>query len=353
MEQLQAQLKQITPLHQPSMDMAVRRWNSIAKPLNSLGLLEKTITQIAGITGSHHIDISKRCAVILCADNGVVAEGISQAGSEITALVAKSLANAQTSVTVMAKAANTDVIPVDIGIAADISVKGLHSKKIAYGTQNMLHTPAMTTIEALQAIQVGIDLAAQLKQEGYRLIATGEMGIGNTTTSSAVASVLLQTPVEKVTGKGAGLSTEGLRHKIDVIRQALQKHKPNCHDPIDVLSKVGGLDIAGMTGLFLGGAIHRVPVVIDGFVSGVAAFLAAKICPAVQPYLIPSHMSKEPAAAMILEALQLKPLIHCGLCLGEGTGAVAVIPLLEMAANIYQTMSTFTQFQMEPYQPFT
>ena len=353
MEQLQAQLKQITPLHQPSMDMAVRRWNSIAKPLNSLGLLEKTITQIAGITGSHHIDISKRCAVILCADNGVVAEGISQAGSEITALVAKSLANAQTSVTVMAKAANTDVIPVDIGIAADISIKGLRSKKIAYGTQNMLHTPAMTTIEALQAIQVGIDLAAQLKQEGYRLIATGEMGIGNTTTSSAVASVLLQTPVEKVTGKGAGLSAEGLRHKIDVIRQALQKHKPNRHDPVDVLSKVGGLDIAGMTGLFLGGAIHRVPVVIDGFVSGVAALLAAKICPAVQPYLIPSHMSKEPAAAMILEALQLKPLIHCGLCLGEGTGAVAVIPLLEMAANIYQTMSTFTQFQMEPYQPFT
>ena len=335
------------------MDMAVRRWNSIAKPLNSLGLLEKTITQIAGITGNHDIDISKRCAVILCADNGVVAEGISQVGSEITALVAQSLAASQTSVTVMAKAAKADVIPVDIGIAADISVEGLRSKKIAYGTQNMLHTPAMTKEQTLQAIQVGIDLVAQLKQEGYRLIATGEMGIGNTTTSSAIASVLLKSPVEKVTGKGAGLSSDGLRHKIDVIAQTIKKHNPNCNDPIDVLSKVGGLDIAGMTGLFLGGAIHRVPVVIDGFVSGAAALLAVNICPKVQPYLIPSHVSKEPAAAMILEALRLKPLINCELCLGEGTGAVAVFPLLEMAADIYQTMSTFEQFDMEPYQPLT
>ena len=250
MNQLQAQLEQIQPLHQPSMDMAVRRWNSIAKPLNSLGLLEKAITQIAGITGNHHIDISKRCAVILCADNGVVAEGISQVGSEITALVAQSLATSQTSVTVMAKAAKADVIPVDIGIAADISVKGLRSKKIAYGTQNMLYTPAMTKEETLQAIQVGIDLVAQLKQEGYRLIATGEMGIGNTTTSSAIVSVLLKAPVEKVTGKGAGLSSDGLRHKIDVIAQAIKKHNPNCNDPIDILSKMGGLDIAGMTGLF-------------------------------------------------------------------------------------------------------
>ena len=211
MNQLQAQLEQIQPLHQPSMDMAVRRWNSIAKPLNSLGLLEKSIIQIAGITGNYHIDISKRCAVILCADNGVVAEGISQVGSEITALVAQSLATSQTSVTVMAQAAKADVIPVDIGIASDISVKGLRCKKIAYGTQNMLYTPAMTKEQTLQAIQVGIDLVAALKQEGYRLIATGEMGIGNTTTSSAIASVLLKAPVETVTGKGAGLSSDGLR----------------------------------------------------------------------------------------------------------------------------------------------
>lgn len=217
----------------------------------------------------------------------------------------------------------------------------------------MLHTPAMTKEQTLQAIQVGIDLVAALKQEGYRLIATGEMGIGNTTTSSAIASVLLKSPVEKVTGKGAGLSSDGLRHKIDVIAQTIKKHNPNCNDPIDVLSKVGGLDIAGMTGLFLGGAIHRVPVVIDGFVSGAAALLAVNICPKVQPYLIPSHVSKEPAAAMILEALRLKPLINCELCLGEGTGAVAVFPLLEMAADIYQTMSTFEQFDMEPYQPLT
>ena len=171
--------------------------------------------------------------------------------------------------------------------------------------------------------------------------------------SKSLLRLLLKVPVEKVTGKGAGLSSDGLRHKVHVIEQAIEKHTPNCNDPIDVLSKVGGLDIAGMTGLFLGGAIHRVPVVIDGFVSGAAALLAVNICPKVQPYLIPSHVSKEPAAAMILEALRLKPLINCELCLGEGTGAVAVFPLLEMTTDIYQTMSTFEQFDMEPYQPLT
>lgn len=351
MNQLQEQLKQINPLDQAAIDIALKRWSSIAKPLNSLGLLEKTITQIAGITGNHHIDISKRCVAILCADNGVVAEGISQVGSEITALVAQNLAIAQTSVTVMADVAKTDVIPVDIGIAKDVSADKLRSHKVAYGTQNMLYTPAMTIEQTLQAIEVGIHLVETLKREGYQLIATGEMGIGNTTTSSAIVSVLLHKPVAEVTGKGAGLSSTGLLHKIEVIEQAIAKHQPNSNDPIDVLSKVGGLDIAGMTGLFLGGALHHVPVVIDGFVSGVAALLATRICPEIQPYLIPSHVSKEPAGAMILDALHLKPLINCELCLGEGTGAVAAFPLLEMAAQIYNSMSTFEQFDMDPYKP--
>ena len=253
----------------------------------------------------------------------------------------------------MAKSIDMDVFPVDIGVAEKFSFKGVADKKIRKGTENIAKNAAMTRDEAIAAVKTGIELAENCAQQGFRLVCGGEMGIGNTTTSSAIASVLLKAPVETVTGKGAGLSSDGLRHKVHVIEQAIKNHKPNCDDPMDVLSKVGGLDIAGMTGLFLGGAIHRVPVVIDGFVSGAAALLAVNICPKVQPYLIPSHVSKEPAAAMILEALRLKPLIHCELCLGEGTGAVAVFPLLEMAADIYQTMSTFEQFDMEPYQPLT
>ena len=349
MNQLQAQLEQIEPLHQPSMDMAVRRWNSIAKPLNSLGLLEKSIIQIAGITGNHHIDISKRCAVILCADNGVVAEGISQVGSEITALVAQSLAASQTSVTVMAKAAKADVIPVDIGIAADISVKGLRSKKIAYGTQNMLYAPAMTKEQTLQAIQVGIDLVAALKQEGYRLIATGEMGIGNTTTTSAVASVLLDIPVEQATGKGAGLTSAGLERKINVIKKAIEVNKPNSKDPLDVLMKLGGYDICAMTGAFLGGGMYKIPIVIDGVIACLSAYIACLINPNTIDYILPSHMGREPVARVLLEKMNLKPVIYGNMALGEGSGAVMLFPLLDMAMALYNNV-TFEEIEMKPYE---
>lgn len=334
-----------------AMAQAKRRWDSIAHPLNSLGLLEKNVVRIAGLTGDQNYAIGKRCVAVLCADNGVVAQGVTQTGSEITALVAKNLTIGDSCVCRMAKMARTDVVPVDIGICTDVEAQGLWQCKVAYGTKDMTVEPAMTRAQAVQAIETGIDLVRRLKEQGYKIIATGEMGIGNTTTSSAVASVLLGQPVEAVTGRGAGLSTEGLGRKIAAIRKAVALHGPDASDPVDVLHKVGGFDIAGMAGLYLGGALYRVPIVIDGLISAVAALCALGLCPACRCAMVASHASAEPAGRMLLDALGLEPMITAGLCLGEGTGAVAALPLLDMGYDIYHGMSTFDDIQMEGYVP--
>ena len=207
----------------------------------------------------------------------------------------------------------------------------------------------MTREQAEDAILYGMNLVKELKEEGYRLIATGEMGIGNTTTSSALLSVLLQRPVEEMTGRGAGLSSEGLKRKIDAIHRAIEVNQPDPDDPLDTLHKVGGLDIAGLVGVFLGGAHYHLPIVIDGVISGAAAFTAMKFCKTAGDYWIAAHVSKEPAGKIVLDALGKKPLITCEMCLGEGTGAVAAFPLLDMANAIYSQMSTFSEIEMEEY----
>ena len=210
----------------------------------------------------------------------------------------------------------------------------------------------MTREEAIRAIQTGIDLVGELKAQGVRIIATGEMGIGNTTTSSAVVSVLLDKPVETVTGRGAGLDSAGLRRKIAAIRRAVESNRPDPSDPIDVLSKVGGLDIAGIAGAFLGGAIHRVPVVVDGFISGTAALVALRLCPAAKCAVFASHVSAEPAGRMVLDAIGLSPMITADMCLGEGTGAVSLFPLLDMGLAVYREMRTFDAANIETYTYF-
>lgn len=222
--------------------------------------------------------------------------------------------------------------------------------KVAMGTRNMVKEPAMTREEAAKGIEAGIEMVSRLKAKGYGLLATGEMGIGNTTTSSAVASVLLDRPVEEMTGRGAGLSSDGLNRKITAIKKAIDKHQPDPKDAIDVLAKVGGLDIAGMAGVFIGGAAFGVPVVIDGFISCVAALIAQRICPTVGDYMIASHVSKEPAAHLILEALGKEAVIHGDMCLGEGSGAVALFPFLDMGTAVYQSMSTFDDIHVEQYE---
>ena len=276
---LEETLQKIHPLDEKAMEISRKRWVSIAKPLHSLGKMEDLVVQIAGITGSPDMNLKKRALVAMCADNGVVEEGVTQTGQEVTAIVAENFLTGDTSACTMCRQCGTDVYPVDVGMAVDTKVPT--DLKVAMGTRNMVKEPAMTREEAVKGIEAGIEMVSRLKAKGYGLLATGEMGIGNTTTSSAVASVLLDRPVEETTGRGAGLSSDGLNRKITAIKKAIDKHQPDPKDAIDVLAKVGGLDIAGMAGVFIGGAAFSVPVVIDGFISCVAALIAQRICPTV------------------------------------------------------------------------
>ena len=345
-------LKSIVPADGKAKQQAQRRWDSIAKPLGSLGRLEEAVVRIAGMRGNPNFSLERRGLVIMCADNGVVAEGVTQTGQEVTATVTENFTKGATSVCAMARVAKCDWFPVDIGVAANLGgCSGLIHHKVAWGTKNLRWEPAMTREQAKEAICFGAQLALDLGEKGYQLLATGEMGIGNTTTSSAMTAVLVGCPVEEVTGRGAGLSTTALSHKVEVIRQAIDLHRPDPQDPLDVLSKVGGLDIAGLAGVFLGAASARLPVLVDGFISAVAALTAVRLCPAAADYLLASHISQEPASALLLQELGLSPLICADMHLGEGSGAVAAIPLLDMAVAVYQQMCTFAETEIEAYQP--
>ena len=330
-------------------EQAQARWDHVAKPLNSLGKLEKLIVMIAGVQNTPDVRINKRCALVFCGDHGVVAEGVSQSGSEVTALVAKSIAEGTANINLMAGASYTDVFAVDMGMVG--TVPGTIDRRIAAGTRNMMHGPAMTRVQAEQAIQAGIDLVGEMKARGYQLIATGEMGIANTTASTAMACALLGCTPEELTGRGAGLSDAGLIRKREAITRALEVNQPDANDPIDVLAKVGGFEIAGMAGAFLGGMQHGVPVIIDGVISAVAALVAARICPAAVDAMLPSHMSREPAMVRIMAELGMEPILHADMALGEGTGAVALLPLLDMALRVYHGPHTFADLGMAAYTP--
>lgn len=347
----QALNRRIKPPDNAAESLCRARWNAIAKPVGSLGLLEEAVIKIAALTGAPLPDISCRAVLVLCADNGVVAEGVTQTGSDVTALVARNIARGHACIRYMAAQAAVEVLAVDIGMNRPPDCEGLLDRTVSRGTKNLAKEPAMTAQEAEQAIRRGMVLVRRMKRQGYRLLATGEMGIGNTTTASAVTAVLLDQPVGRVTGRGAGLNDAALRRKIQVIESAIQLHAPGRNDPFAVLQTLGGLDIAGLTGVFLGGALYRVPVLIDGFISAAAALLAARLCPASTQAMLASHLSAEPAARLLLDALALKPMITAGLHLGEGTGAVCAVPMLDMALAVYKNMSTFEQIGMEAYEP--
>lgn len=329
-----------------------KRWDAVAKPLDSLGAFEGLLSRIGAINEDVTLDIGKKAVIAMCGDNGIVEEHISQSGQDVTAKVAAAMGRKTSSVCRMAAVAGADVIPVDVGISKEQEIPGVLPRKVAYGTRNFLKEPAMTEEETLRAIEIGMELAADCKANGYRLLATGEMGIGNTTTSSAMAAALLSCPVEDITGKGAGLSDAGLHHKIQVIKQGLEQHGLKSHETFRILSTVGGLDIAGLVGVFLGGAVSHVPIVIDGVISAVAALTAERLAPGVKDYVIPSHKSREPAAARILEELGVRPVIDGDLALGEGTGAVMMFGLLDTACALYGERTTFADIEMEPYQRF-
>ena len=330
-------------------EQAQYRWDHVAKPLHSLGKLEDLIVQIAGIQQTADVRIDKRCALVFCADHGVVAEGVTQSASDVTALVAQSIVEGTANINLMAAVSGTDVFAVDMGMISPIA--GTIDCRIDCGTQNVANQTAMTRKQAEEAVQAGSDLVKDMKKRGYQLIATGEMGIGNTTASTAMACALLGFTPDELTGRGAGLSDVGLLRKRHAIKQALRLHQPDANSPMDVLAKVGGFEIAGMVGAFLGGMKYGIPVIIDGVISAVAALAAARICPKAVECMLPSHMSHEPAMVRIMEELNLHPILHADMALGEGTGAVALIPMLDMALKVYHGPHTFDDLGMEAYTP--
>ena len=336
-------IQEITTTDENAYLRAKSQWDSIAKPLGSFGVLEEAVQRIAAVQGTPDVCIDKRAVVVFCADHGVVAEGVTQCGSEVTAECARAIAEGRSNVNAIAASCNADVIAVDIGIASDVDCDRLLNRKIAYGTRNMAKEPAMTQDQMEASIRVGIDLAGEMKNRGMQILVTGEMGIGNTTSTSALASVLLRMPPRMVTGRGAGLSTRGLRRKITVIEQAIELHRPYENDPMRMLQCLGGLEIAGMTGLFLGGAYYHIPVVIDGVLSAAAAALACRINPRCQQYLLASHCSDEPAGEGLLRMLELEPVIRAGLRLGEGTGGLLLLPLLDSTIALFRNAHRFDE----------
>ena len=348
--ELKTLLSGITPPDEAARAAAHAHWAGLAKPLGGLGALETLLEDAAALTGSAALDVSRRAVLVLCSDNGVVAQGVSQTDQSVTRAVAENLAARRTSVCQMAHTAHCDVVPVDMGMAGD-PVPGVADCRIAAGTADFTQGPAMTRAQAVEAVGRGIRLVQEQKAAGVQLLATGEMGIGNTTTSSAVAAVLLGQPVERMTGRGAGLSDEGLARKVDAICRGILRNEPDPTDPLDVLAKLGGFDLAGLCGVFLGGALEGVPVVMDGFISGVAALCAVRLFPAAAKAVFASHCSSEPAARLVLDALGKAPLLTAGLHLGEGTGAVASLPLWDMALAVYGHCYSFAEGGITPYTP--
>lgn len=343
--------KRVFPCDQAAAEKARARWNSIAKPLGSLGFLEDAIVKIAGLTGNDKITLANKTVLVFCADNGVVEEGVTQTGSEITALMAENIAKGRSSVCKMAEAAGANVIAVDVGMKEKPASEGILNLRAAAGTANIAKGPAMTKEQCERAVLAGVEMAARCKKDGVNLIACGEMGIGNTTTSAALASVFLSIPPDKAAGRGAGLSDAGLTKKIGAIERAIAVNRPDPKDAFEVLRHLGGFDIAAMAGACIGGAIYRIPVMLDGFISAVAAMIAVRMFPTCEIALLASHVSAEPAAGLVLNALGLKPLIAANMRLGEGTGAVCAFPLLDMANAVYSNMATFGEIGMDNYTP--
>ncbi len=324
----------LAPPDDAAMAKAKARLDSLAKLPGSLGELENAVIRLAGFQRTDRPSIGRKTAVVFCADNGVVAEGVTPSAQRITAAQAANFARGGGVVNAFARRAGAGVLVVDVGIACEYDEPRIQQKVIRRGTGSIARGPAMTREECLRGIEAGILTAAELAENGTELAIAGEMGIGNTTTASAVSAVLLGCPPEEVTGRGAG-GSGGVSHKVAVVRRALEINRPDSGDPIDILSKVGGLDIAAMCGLYLGGAAYGVAVMVDGMISSAAALCAVRLAPLCASALFASHCTAEKAGPRLLEALGLRPLITAGLCLGEGTGGLLGAGLLDSALAAY------------------
>ncbi len=343
MQKILNTLASITPLDQSAMEAARVRQQDLTKPAGSLGKLEEIAIQLAGITGRAMPQIRHKAVIVMAGDHGVTAEGVSAYPAEVTPQMVYNFLRGGAAINALAKFAGARVIIVDIGVAADIAHPDLVSRKVAYGTANMAKGAAMTREQMVEAISVGIDVFEAQFEQGIDLVATGDMGIGNTTASSAIAAALLGKPVSSVTGRGTGINDEQLRHKIEVIEKVLEQNRPDPHDPFDVLMKVGGFEIAGLVGVIIAAAARRIPVVIDGLISGAAALLAVEMQPLIRDYLFAGHRSVEQGHRLMLEYIQLTPLLDLNLRLGEGTGAVLAMSIIEAALRAHNEMATFAE----------
>lgn len=323
-----------------AMAAARSRQAQLAKPPGSLGVLEELSVQLSGITGSVHNELRKKHLLVFAADNGVVCEGVSSAPQSVTLQQTINLTRGKTGAAVLAKHFGCALTVCDVGVNADIKEPEVLNRKIAYGTNNIATGAAMTKEQALRAILAGAELAQNTDADVFGI---GEMGIGNTTTASAVLSVLLGADAEAVTGRGGGLTDESFRKKLEIIKKAVKINQPDKNDIADVLSKVGGFDIAAMCGAFLGAAAARKPVVIDGFISAVAALCAVRLCPLVPGYLIPSHASYEIGYSLAISAMNLRPMLELGMRLGEGSGCPIAFQVLDAACAVIDGMATFEQ----------
>lgn len=343
MELLEKTIAGISPhLDKKAMEEAQGHLNVLLKPQGSFGRLEDLIIKLAGIKSQSRPEIKRKAVIMMCGDNGVYEEGFHSYPQEITKIIAQ-LAGQEGIVgsSVFARLANAEMITVDVGIKEKVEGSHILKRKVRFGTGNIAKGPAMTKEEALQAIATGVEVVEDLVKKGVDLIAVGEAGICNTTTSAAILAVLTDYPVEQVVGRGSGLSDEKLKEKCDIVRKAIDINKPDKNDPLDVLAKVGGLEIAGMVGCFLAAAKNATPVVIDGFISGVAALIAVKLAPAAINYMFPSHVSAEQGADILLKCLDLKPYFTLDLRLGEGTGALLAFNLFDCAVRVMEEMGTF------------
>ena len=347
MENLEKSLKNIlsniTPPDKQAMDIARKRQESLAKPPKSLGELEEISVKLAGITGHVHNKINKKRLLVFAADNGVVEEGVAATPQSVTMMQTINIARGKTGAGTICRHLGVEISVTDVGVKAQINDALVNKQKISMGTKNIYLEPAMTRDDALKAIFVGYNEANKAKQDGVDIIGVGEMGIGNTTTSSAILSVLTDSPVEKVTGKGGGLTDTAFAKKIEVIKHAIDINSPDKNDPIDVISKVGGLDIAAMTGAYIAASEQKIPAVIDGFISIVAALCAVRLCPIVKEYLFASHQSFEIGYDICVKELSLSPFLALNMRLGEGSGCPFAFEVISAACAIINDMATFEE----------
>ena len=350
MGKIKETIEEIRALDEAAMQSARARQSTLTKPLRSLGVLEDLSVKVAGITRNHMPEIKEKVIITMAGDHGVADEGVSIFPKEVTSQMVYNFLRGGAAINVLARHIGARVVVVDMGVAADIELKPVEhrsydfiNRKIAYGTANMTKGPSMCYEDAERSIEAGIEVLEHEIEKGVGIVGVGDMGIGNTTPSSAIVAFITGAPVEKVTGRGTGLDDGGLESKIKTIKKAIELNKPDRGDAIDILAKIGGFEIGGMAGVMLAAASHRIPVVVDGFISGAAALIAYELSPKIRDYLIASHLSVEAGHRDILDHLGINPLFDLNMRLGEGTGAALGINLVEASCKILREMATFEE----------